>query len=102
MEVNDICHGKIKSIESYGLFIELENGVTGLLHISEVSKKYVSNLDKLYSINQPVICKIIKIDNKGRPSLSFKAISAKENYIAEGKANDPTNLLNKIEDLISK
>lgn len=100
MEINDVLNGVITSIEKYGIFVKLSNNVTGLVHISEVSKKYVSSLEKLYSVGQQIVVKVIRIDEKGRPSLSIKALTAKEVYEAEGNKNDPTNLLIRIDKLL--
>lgn len=83
MKVGDIVSGKIQSIKSYGLFVQLdENSTYGLVHISEISDKFIRNIFKMFQVNQPVLAKVIKIgtDEFGETqiTLSIKQLSKKE------------------------
>ena len=64
MQVGDLVKGKVINIKQYGIFIELDDGTLSLCHISEISKKYVNNIFKLFNIGQTVYAKIIEINEE--------------------------------------
>lgn len=78
MQAGDICQGKVSGIVPFGAFVELENGGSGLVHISEVSVEYVEDVSKHLKIGQEVKVKVLGIDEKGKISLSIK--KASENF----------------------
>ena len=47
MRIGDKLEGTITGIQPYGAFVELESGVTGLIHISEIRSGYVSNIQDI-------------------------------------------------------
>ncbi|HYM62648.1 MAG TPA: S1 RNA-binding domain-containing protein [Thermoanaerobaculia bacterium] len=64
--------GTVKTIMPFGAFVDL-GGVDGLLHVSEMSRRRVSNPKDMVTIGQQVRVKVIKVDNDGkRISLSMK------------------------------
>jgi small subunit ribosomal protein S1 len=70
--------GKVVSIADYGAFIELEPGVEGLVHVSEMSwSKRVKHPSKLVSVGQEIEAQVLEIDsNNRRISLGIKQIEA--------------------------
>ncbi|WP_462392329.1 bifunctional 4-hydroxy-3-methylbut-2-enyl diphosphate reductase/30S ribosomal protein S1 [Clostridium cadaveris] len=80
---NDICDkypegnialGKVVRFASFGAFIELEPGVDGLVHLSEISHKRIEKADEMLSIGENVKVKILKVDKENKKiSLSIKA-----------------------------
>ncbi|MBU2102697.1 MAG: S1 RNA-binding domain-containing protein [Candidatus Omnitrophota bacterium] len=69
-----IVKGRITNIQNYGIFVELEKGIEGLVHISEISwtKKFI-NLHETYAIGDAIETKIIGVDAAERKiSLSIK------------------------------
>ena len=65
--------GKVVQIKEYGAFVELEPGLDGLVHISEVANKRVTNIAEELEIGQAVAAKILEIDTeRKRISLSIK------------------------------
>lgn len=73
-EVGQEVTGKVVQIKDYGAFIELEPGLDGLVHISEVAHKRVDNIGDELKVGQEVTAKIFEIDtDKKRISLSIKA-----------------------------
>ncbi len=78
--VGQVVAGKVVQIKEYGAFVELEPGLDGLVHISEVAHKRVTNIADELSIGQEVSAKILEIDkDRKRISLSIKAtIEAEE------------------------
>ena len=63
-QVGQIVSGKVVQIKEYGAFVELEPGLDGLVHISEVAHKRVNNIADELSIGQEVKAKILEIDRK--------------------------------------
>ena len=79
MQVGDLVKGKVINIKQYGIFIELDDGTLSLCHISEISKKYVNNIFKLFNIGQTVYAKIIEInEEKNFVNLTIKGITKEE------------------------
>jgi len=72
--VGDIAKGKIVNIVDYGIFVELDKGIEGLVHKSEVSyDKYPPKIEELYNIGDEVEVKITGINKENRRmSLSIK------------------------------
>ncbi|MDR2295517.1 MAG: bifunctional 4-hydroxy-3-methylbut-2-enyl diphosphate reductase/30S ribosomal protein S1 [Clostridiales Family XIII bacterium] len=71
--VGQIIHGKAVQIKDYGVFVELEPGLDGLVHISEIAFKRVTNIADELSVGQVVAAKILEIDrHRKRISLSIK------------------------------
>ena len=60
--VGDVVKGKVTKLTNFGAFVELESGVEGLLHISELAEKKVSDPKDIVSEGQEVEVKIIKLD----------------------------------------
>ena len=71
VEAGQVLFGKVASIKDYGAFIDLPDGLSGLLHISEVSEKRINRLDKVLSVGQEVRVKVKGIKD-GKISLSMK------------------------------
>ena len=76
-KVGDIVKGKIVSIMNYGIFIELEKGIEGLIHISEVSwTKNVQNLQDSYKVGDSIESKVLFVDSdEQKISLGIKQLS---------------------------
>ena len=80
LEIGQLIEGKISSIKPFGVFVDFE-GTTGLLHINQISKNYVSSLESLFEVGRPIKALIIDLDAvKRRISLSTKVL---ENYPGE-------------------
>ena len=73
VEVGNIFEGTVVSIMSFGAFVSIDEGkATGLVHISEVAADYVNDVSEHLKIGDVVKVKVIKIDEKGKISLSIK------------------------------
>ena len=78
-EMDKVYKGKIVRIEDYGIFVEIINGVVGLVHISELSQKRVNNIrDEKFRIGQMIDVKVIGIDRDNKVKLSKKAVDFKK------------------------
>jgi small subunit ribosomal protein S1 len=75
-----VVHGKVTKITNFGVFVELEEGLEGLLHISELSDKKVDNPQEVVKPGEEVNVKILRVDLEDRKiGLSLKrAISGEE------------------------
>ena len=71
LEVGNIVEGKVTGITNFGAFVELSNGQTGLVHISEVADAYVENINDYLKEQDVVKVKIINIRD-GKIGLTIK------------------------------
>ncbi len=68
-----VVHGKITKITNFGVFVELEEGLEGLLHISELSDEKISDPQEVVKPDQEVDVKILRVDTDDRKiGLSLK------------------------------
>lgn len=85
LKVGDITSGMVSGIKHYGIFVSLKDGYTGLIHISEISDKFVNNVYDYVNINERINVKVIDIDEKNKQcKLSIKDV----NYIMIDPDND--------------
>ncbi|HLA80943.1 MAG TPA: 30S ribosomal protein S1 [Thermoleophilia bacterium] len=74
-QVNEIVHGRVTKLVSFGAFVEIEEGVEGLIHISELAQHHVEDPSEVVRPGQEVNVKIIEIDpERRRLSLSLKRL----------------------------
>jgi len=74
-QVNEIVHGKVTKLVSFGAFVEIEEGVEGLIHISELAQHHVEDPSEVLRNGMEVNVKIIEIDpDRRRLSLSLKRL----------------------------
>ena len=74
----DIVHGKVVRILSYGAFVELEKGIDGLVHVSQISHEWLDNPTSVLSIGEEVDAKILAFNaDEKRITLSIKALQPK-------------------------
>lgn len=71
VEVGNIVDGKVSGITNFGAFVQLPEGKTGLVHISEIAEEYVRDIKDHLVENQEIKVKILSMDN-GKISLSIK------------------------------
>ena len=85
-EVGKIIKGKVTGIENYGIFLNIDNKYTGLIHISEISEQYVKNVQDYVNLNEKIKARIIGIDVKNNQlKLSIKDV---KNYRYSKKNNN--------------
>lgn len=78
LEVGTILEGKVTGITKFGVFVELPEGKTGMVHISEVSSSYVTEITDHVKENQIVKVKVISIGEDGKIRLSMKKLNEDE------------------------
>ena len=80
-EVGQVVLGTIVNVKPYALFMEFEDGVTGLLHISEISDSFIRDIEKYGSIGDEIKVKVLSIDKEnGFLRVSYKQVPAEESY----------------------
>ncbi len=72
LTVGQIVEGKITGITNFGVFVDLGEGKSGLVHISEVARTYVSDIKEHFKIGDVVKMKVLTIGDDGKISLSIK------------------------------
>ncbi len=96
-EVGDKVSGKVVNMLDFGAFVRLEEGVDGLVHVSQISREHVNKPSDVLEIGEEVIVKIIDIDEEEkRISLSMKEV---EDEVDDNIIEDE-ELEVKIEDII--
>ncbi len=58
--------GKITNITDFGMFVEVEEGIEGLVHLSEASEKKIKDAHELYKVDQEVTAKVIRVSAEDR------------------------------------
>ncbi len=82
-KVGDVVTGKISKITSYGAFVELDHGIDGLVHISQIDEEHVEKIRDVLKPGQEVQARVIKIDrDERRIGLSIKAASYDADQLA--------------------
>lgn len=93
-QIGQIVKGKVSKIATFGAFVELEDGVDGLVHISQISDQHIDKVRDALKVGQEVEARIVKIDREERRiGLSIKAVNMDEGEVArltaEAEAETP-------------
>ncbi|MFZ0446456.1 MAG: S1 domain-containing RNA-binding protein [Bacillus sp. (in: firmicutes)] len=72
IEVGNKLQGKVTGITKFGAFVELAEGSTGLVHISEVADKYVKDINDHLKVGDIVEVMVINVEKDGKIGLSIK------------------------------
>jgi small subunit ribosomal protein S1 len=82
--IGQVVKGSVSKIASFGAFVELEDGVDGLVHISQISDQHVEKVKDVLKVGDEVEARIVKIDSdERRIGLSIKAVNMDETEIEE-------------------
>lgn len=85
LKVGTVVEGTVENLMPYGAFVDIGDGISGLIHISQFSKKRIKSPEEMVKEGQKVTVKIIKVAD-GKVSLSMKALE--EDAEAEKKAKE--------------
>lgn len=70
---DDVIKGKVSGIEKYGIFLALRDNYSGLIHISEISEKYVRNIFDYVQLGEIIYARVIDVDDLNKQvKLSIK------------------------------
>src|SRR5579862_1104266 len=77
--LNTRINGKVSSVADFGVFVEIEEGIEGLIHISQLSNERVDKPSSLYKVDDPVEALVVQLDPKERRiGLSIRALKQHE------------------------
>ncbi|MPW14064.1 30S ribosomal protein S1 [Lactobacillus helveticus] len=96
----DVFEGEVKSLTNFGAFVEVADGIQGLVHVSEISNKHVDKPSDVLKVGQDVKVKVLNIDPSDRRiSLSIKATdsnaSSSDNHSSRPRRSRNENSVNK-------
>lgn len=80
MKNENIVKGIVTGIESYGIFVKIDDNKNGLIHISEISSKFVRNPADFANIGEEINVEIIGNNDDGNLKLSIKNLNEKKRY----------------------
>src|SRR5215213_6679492 len=84
-QVNDELEGKVTKVVTFGAFVEIMDGVEGLVHISELAQHHVENPREIVEPGQDTKVKILEIDSERRRlSLSVKRVEENQVHLRDG------------------
>ena len=92
----DIVEGVVTKVAKFGAFVDLEDGKSGLVHISEIADTFVKDINNHIAEGDEVKVKVLSIDEKGKIALSIKDAVEKKEEPKDEKFDK------KFEDLLSK
>lgn len=92
----DIVEGVVTKVAKFGAFVDLEDGKSGLVHISEIADTFVKDINNHIAEGDEVKVKVLSIDEKGKIALSIKDAVEKKEEPKDEKVDQ------KFEDLLSK
>lgn len=92
----DIVEGVVTKVAKFGAFVDLEDGKSGLVHISEIADTFVKDINNHIAEGDEVKVKVLSIDEKGKIALSIKDAVKKKEEPKDEKVDQ------KFEDLLSK
>ena len=72
IDIGSVHEGTVTGLTKFGAFVKLENGASGMVHISEVSNDFVNEISDHLAEGDKVKVKVIEINEKGKISLSIK------------------------------
>lgn len=82
--IGSIVNGKITNVTDFGVFVEVEDGIEGLVHVSEISTEKVNSPVGVYKVGDNLETRVINVSAKDRKiGLSIKALEEKEEDIIE-------------------
>jgi small subunit ribosomal protein S1 len=88
-QIGQIVPGKVTKLVPFGAFVRVEEGIEGLVHVSELAERHVEIPEQVVQVNDDVLVKIIDIDlERRRISLSLK--QANEGVDVNSEDFDPT------------
>ncbi len=88
LEVGKIYEGKVTGITKFGAFVEIESGVTGMVHISEIANSFVNEIKDHIQEGQTVKVKVLTVGDDGKISLSIKKA---QEFVRPARPQKPFN-----------
>lgn len=74
LAVGDTVTGVVEQVMPYGAFVRCSGGQKAMVHISQLSHRYIKQVEDVLTAGQEIRAQVIKIDERGRVDLSMKAL----------------------------
>jgi len=88
-KTGDVVNGTVTKITNFGVFVGLEDGLEGLLHISELSEEKIENAEEVVKVGDPLEVKILRVDTEERKiGLSKKRVGWSSDREAQEASNE--------------
>ena len=91
VSVGKVVEGTVTGITNFGAFVQLPEGKSGLVHISEISHDYVEKVSDYLKRDEKIKVKVLSITNDGKISLSIRKAKPKSNNPVEIEWNSPVD-----------
>ncbi|HLE78245.1 MAG TPA: S1 RNA-binding domain-containing protein [bacterium] len=85
VDIGTIVEGKVVKITNYGAFVELADGKSGLVHISEIADIYVKDVRDYLKEQETVKVKVLGLNDRGKLDLSVKQALSPEERVARAR-----------------
>lgn len=90
VDIGAIVECRVVDIVNFGAFVKMKGGGSGLIHISQISEKFVRDIKDFLSVGDEIVAKVVSIDSRGRVQLSIKEIQEEDKAtIVESAAEAP-------------
>ena len=89
LEKGSIVEGKVTGVMPFGAFVSLPDGKSGLVHISEITKEYVKDINDYIKQGDEVKVKVLDVDKNGKINLSIRQAKPEEKKQSREKTTGP-------------
>ena len=100
-KIGDIVCGKVTGIEDYGIFISLDDSVTGLIHISEISEAFVRNVSDYANLGETIKAVVIGNDDSSHLKLSIKNLDYRIQMNKDDKIKETNSGFSHLNEVLS-
>lgn len=80
VKVGSIVEGVVTGITNFGAFVQLPEGITGLVHISEVADSFVKDINLFLKKEDRVRVKVLSVENDGKIALSIRQAQPRSSF----------------------
>ncbi len=84
VEAGQVVRGTVVRLMNYGVLVRIEDGSTGLVHISEIDNNFVRDVADYFQVNDPVVVKVLAFGDRGKIELSVKQAVGETPITLEG------------------
>ena len=88
LKIGEIYQGKITGITKFGVFVDLGDNTSGMVHISEVARSFVNDINEHVKMGEEVKVKVLSISDEGKIALSIKKALEPERSENGGKPRE--------------
>lgn len=81
LKIGDIVEGKITSVTSFGAFADIGDGLSGMVHISEISRNFVNDIHDFVKVGDTAKMKVISVAEDGKIALSIRKALPENNEV---------------------